>query len=511
MNGGKWGRRTLTFGVALALGLSSCASPAPQTTAAPSAPTAQAASTPTPTAKQPFTLPVDTQGTWNPYLGSRSINMTLTPLLYDSLYQLDPAFAPQPLLAQGAQVSEDGLTWRVTLKSGVTFSDGTPMDAKAVCAALIAAKGEASLYAQRLRTVQSITADGENTVVFRLNSPNKDFLALLDIPIALVAKDGVFGTGRYVTDGERLTLRADGWQETGGLMTEIGLTRADTAEELIAAFDDGTLGLTASDPTGADAPGFSGSYQTWEYPTSTMLYLGFRNGGGVCRSAEVRAALSRGIDRSGLVNGVLGGHASVATLPVPPTAKKYDQTAAKGLEYDVTAAAEALDALGFVAGEDGIRRRGREELRLTLLVNADNNFKGQAADAIAENLNALGAAVTVTRLPWEEYKRALERGEFDLYLGECRLTGDFDLTAFFTAGSGLCYGGAPARELADSFAAARAEGDWSGFFALYAQEPPFVTLCFKTGAVLTRWGEVNGLTPTQGNLFYRLENWVFQN
>ena len=36
-----------------------------------------------------------------------------------------------------------------------------------------------------------------------------------------------------------------------------------------------------------------------------------------------------------------------------------------------------------------------------------------------------------------------------------------------------------------------------------------MTLCFKTGAVLTQWGQVSGLRPTQGNLFYQFEHWTF--
>lgn len=512
MNKGQKGWIALALGLSLAVQLSAChTTPAP-TPPDPSPSPTQAPLTPipTPVAKRPFTLPLDPQGTWNPYLSSRSTNMILAPLLYDSLYELDNAFEPQPLLAQGAVGSEDGLIWRVTLKSGVTFANGAALDAQAVCTALTAAKGEKSLYATRLGAVQKISADGENVVVFQLSAPNRDFLALLDIPIALVGKEGVTGTGRYVLDGERLLARTDGWRETAGIPGEIQLMSISAADEMIAAFDSGALGFAASDPTGADALGFSGSYQTWEYPTSTMLYLGFHCSSGVCQNPEVRGALSQAVNRSALVTEVLGGHASVAALPVPPTAKRYDPGLAKGLAYDRAAAAEVLDAMGYELGEDGVRHVGKRTLELKLLVNSDNSFKEKMGRAIAADLEAVGFRVTVTALPWEEYKKALNSGDFDLYLGETRLTGDFDLTPFFTAGSGLCYGGAPDKTLAAALAEARATGEWQGFYEGYTQRPPFVTLCFKTGAALTQWGQVSGLKPTQGNLFYQLENWTFR-
>lgn len=512
MKAGK--RRCLAaLGVSLALTVTACHPkptqplPDPSPTPTQSLPDTPPTPTPRPTV---FTLPLDPQGTWNPYLGSYSANMILIPLLYDSLYQLDGHFQPEALLAQGFEVSEDGLTWRVTLKSGVTFSNGETLDAPRVCAALNAARSEKSLYAQRLKNVQRIAPDGENMVVFQLNEENRDFLSLLDVPIALVAGDEVYGTGRYVLEGERLLAREDGWREILAIPREIKLTAVSAADEMIAAFDSGTLGLVISDPTGADALGFSGSYQTWEYPTTTMLYLGFQRSSGVCQDPALRAALSRAVDRTALVNGVLGGHASLAALPVPPTSARYDKGLAQRLSYDPLAAENALDTMGYEVGEDGVRQLGKRPLALTLLINSDNLFKEKLGAAIAAELEAVGAQVTVTALPWEGYKTALAGGNFDLYLGETRLTGDFDLTGFFTADSGLCYGGAPDKELAAAHTAARTSGAWRDFYQQYIQNPPFVTLCFKTGSVLTQWGQVSGLGPTQGDLFYQLENWVFR-
>lgn len=512
MKDGKTRWLAAALGASIALTLSACdfiTGPSP-TTPDPSPTQSLPFTDPSPSLRRPFTLPLDPQGTWNPYVGSYSTNMTLAPLLYDSLYELDGHFEPKAVLAQGFQTSEDGLAWRVTLKSGVTFSNGANLDAATVCAALNAAKGAKSLYATRLSGVRSITAEGENTVVFQLYAKNHDFLSLLDIPVALVEGDEVYGTGRYVLEGERLTARESAWRETAAIPKEIRLTIISATDEMIAAFDSGALGLAASDPTGADAVGFSGSYQTWDYPTTTMLYLGFHRNSGVCQNPEVRAALSLAVDRAALVNNVLGGHASIATLPVPPTSDRYDKAVAQGLGYDPLAAETSLDSMGYEVGEDGVRHIGKRPLALTLLVNSDNRFKEELAEAIAANLEAVGARVTVTALPWEEYKKALNSGNFDLYLGETRLTGDFDLTGFFTAGSGLCYGGAPDRELTAALTAARASGEWTAFYQLYAQAPPFVTLCFKTGAVLTQWGQVGGLSPTQGNLFYQLENWTFR-
>src|SRR4051812_29029373 len=50
----------------------------------------------------------------------------------DNLTSLDEDSKVVPWLAQSWKTSEDGLTWTFTLKDGVKFSDGTPLNAQAV-------------------------------------------------------------------------------------------------------------------------------------------------------------------------------------------------------------------------------------------------------------------------------------------------------------------------------------------------------------------------------------------
>ncbi len=47
--------------------------------------------------------------------------------VFDTLYALDAGFVPRPQMAVGHTVSDDGLTWTVTLRDGLAFHDGTPV------------------------------------------------------------------------------------------------------------------------------------------------------------------------------------------------------------------------------------------------------------------------------------------------------------------------------------------------------------------------------------------------
>ncbi|TDH60597.1 ABC transporter substrate-binding protein [Dankookia rubra] len=50
-------------------------------------------------------------------------------LCWDTLYGLDAAFSPQPQLAEGHVVADDGRRWTFTLRQGPTFHDGVPVRA----------------------------------------------------------------------------------------------------------------------------------------------------------------------------------------------------------------------------------------------------------------------------------------------------------------------------------------------------------------------------------------------
>ena len=122
--------------------------------------------------------------------------------------------------------------------------------------------------------------------------------------------------------------------------------------------------------------------------------------------------------------------------------------------------------------------------------------------------------MTLELLPWADYLAALERGDFDLYIGEVRLTADFDLTALLSPGGSLNYGGYADQEALqrlDSFRAASGQGRELSALRLcqrLAEEPPFAVLCFKNWSVLTQWSRIQGLTPTQSNVFHAFDQWV---
>lgn len=451
---------------------------------------------------QPFTLAAYPAYSFHPALSTSQANLTLAPLMYESLFTLDSHFEATPQLCQSYTVSDDGLTWTFQIRPGITFSDGTPLTGEIVAQALQTARDPASRYAKRLANVSGVSGSGEQVTV-TLTTPNGALPTLLDIPIALDSSNRPLGTGPYVlveAGGKLyLNLRGDWWQGASNLsLQQIPLATMTQKEQVATAFNSGEVTLIDADITGSNDLGYSGSYEVWEYNTTGMIYLGFQTAHGVCQDPQVRQAIAKAIDRSAVTDGIYARHATASTLPVHPDSGFYDEETAKVLEYDLSA----------------LKSAGLEGKSLTLLVNIEDMAKSAAANRIAQDLETAGLRVTVERLAWEDYVKALERGQFDLYLAEVYLTADFDLTALVSPQGELNYGGwndAAVPTLLDNARKAQGEQRPTAMAALLNylnQNAPIAPICFQEGTVLTQYDRVENLSPVQGNVFANLSQWT---
>jgi peptide/nickel transport system substrate-binding protein len=91
--------------------------------------------------------------------------------VFDMLYGADENLKPQPQMAEGHEVSADGKTWRIRLRDGLTFHDGTPV--KAVdCAASLKRWTQRDPYGQLLgRAVEDWGAPDDRTIEIKLKRP----------------------------------------------------------------------------------------------------------------------------------------------------------------------------------------------------------------------------------------------------------------------------------------------------------------------------------------------------
>jgi ABC-type transport system substrate-binding protein len=104
--------------------------------------------------------------------------------VYDSLMKLTSKGTAEPYLAQSMDSPDGGTTWRMTLRPGITFSDGTPLDANAVMVNtqrhIDKKSSPAYAFAQRIVSMRAVDP---LTVEFKLNGPLGDFPVVFGQPI----------------------------------------------------------------------------------------------------------------------------------------------------------------------------------------------------------------------------------------------------------------------------------------------------------------------------------------
>ena len=91
--------------------------------------------------------------------------------IYDTLFGTDADFQPQPQMAEGYEVSEDGRVYTITLRDGLAWHDGYPVTARD-CVASINRWGKRDTLGQVLMAKsETIEAADDRTIVITLNEP----------------------------------------------------------------------------------------------------------------------------------------------------------------------------------------------------------------------------------------------------------------------------------------------------------------------------------------------------
>ena len=92
-------------------------------------------------------------------------------LIYDTLFGQDSSFRPTVQMLEGFVIEDDGRRYRMALRQGLKFHDGTPVLARD-CVASIARWGKRDAYGQALAAAtDEMTAKDDRTIEIRLKRP----------------------------------------------------------------------------------------------------------------------------------------------------------------------------------------------------------------------------------------------------------------------------------------------------------------------------------------------------
>jgi peptide/nickel transport system substrate-binding protein len=417
--------------------LAACQATPPASTPTPSAvvlPSSAPPATPSPTPKTPRggTLRVALSGpigSLDPQIADA--NPLVAAQIFEGLVTRGPNGAV-PALATKWLVGADGRAWTFTLRDGVTFHDGTAVDAAAVAKSLGRANDP---------LIEKAEAADVRTVVVTTRVPYGPLLSALSTTPYLIVSPAsrTSGTGpfrvptgaegarplvlqrndrywRTDATGQTLpyldTLSFTAIPDPGTRLASIRAGNEDFVQDLAL----GDIGTIRTDP----------SLQLVVRPATTVLYLGLNLSLPPLDDLRVRQAIAQGLNPQGLVDRLYSGTAAPASQFPPPAMLGYDDSVTEFAKADVAAAKKLL------------ADSGHPSVDVALWYVLDGNVTvpdmRKVAEAVAADLAATGISAEPSTIDPVTFAASVRDNRYPMWLGVASLpTFDPDelLGAFF--------------------------------------------------------------------------------
>lgn len=336
--------------------------------------------------------------------------------LFEGLTRFGPDGAVQPALAKSWEVSEDGKTWTFVLNAGVTFHDGTTMDADDVVFSLDRARAEDSTNAQKalFAGIDSVEAVDATTVRITLSEPNGNLgfnLAWGDAVIvapesAETNATAPVGTGPFKlanwAQGDRVELVAnpDYWG-TAPALTAATFKFISDPNAAFAAMMAGDVDAFPVFPAPETLSNFEADprFSVIVGSTEGETILAMNNK--AITDVRVREAISHAIDRQAIIDGAMFGYGTpIGTHFAPHNPDYVDLTGQSAHDPD---RARAL-----------LAEAGVEDLTLRLMLPPPA-YARRGGEIIASQLREVGIKTEISNLEWAQWLEQVFRGkDFDL-------------------------------------------------------------------------------------------------
>ena len=326
------------------------------------------------------------------------------------------------------EVNADATEYTFKLREGVTYSDGTPLDAENVVKNFdlygLGDEADALSVSEAINNYDHGEVVDAHTVKFVFSAPSPGFAqAVSTINSGLLANATldrtneefgpgnaaeIIGSGPFVvTDeklGSELTLETrEDYDWAPPSSEHQGAAQIDGINVIVAGEDSVRVGTVVSGQAdiartipAPDEPQFAADgLSIVAAPTNGVNNgLNFRPTNPLLADVNVRRAIIAGIDREAIVNTLFSESYPLATGVLAKGALGYTDTSSF-YEHDPKLAAELLDEAGWKTAPDGVRAKDGERLSLTFNEALPQPRSREVVTLIQEQLAPIGIEVNL--------------------------------------------------------------------------------------------------------------------
>ena len=320
-------------------------------------------------------------------------------------------------LATDYQVSPDGLSWTVTIRDDVRFTDGEPLTAADVVFTYETVKAHTSL--NDLTMLERCEALDETTVVFHMVKPHSTFAYTMTI-VGIIPEHAYgpdyarnpIGSGRYILSqwdpGQQVILTANEdyygvapqmKQVTVLFMSEDAAFAAAKAGQVDVAYTAATFsdqsipGMRLDAYASVDNRGISMPVISPSDSDSDLI------GNVVTSDLAIRQSLAWGLNRNAMAEAVLNGYGTPA-YSVCDGLPWYNPAAE--ILFDRDRAIAILEEAGWQIGDDGIREKDGIKAEFELMYPAGDSVRQAIAMETSNQSRNLGIQINPIGLSWDE-------------------------------------------------------------------------------------------------------------
>jgi peptide/nickel transport system substrate-binding protein len=390
----------------------------------------------------------------NPLLATNGDDYETLFNIYDMLFNFNPKdLTPSPGLATACDPSTDYMTWTCTIRSGVTWSDGTPLTAEDIAFTyrFIETTDQNEVFTSYLPYSPTFSAPNATTLIWK--SPKPTFAPTIPPWVPILPEhvwkqfegDGkaarafsnvpAVGSGPFVLTSWN---QGQGWTEEanknywGGAPTidEIQYKVFDSQEAMVQALRSGQVDFVDNlNPTLFNSLEGVPNIGLVKATASTFSNLAFNFGGQgpdatnnpVLQDVKVRQAIAMAVNKQRIVDKVWQGDAQVGSVITLPSRPQWFYTPPNldSQSYDPAAANALLDQAGYAQKDgNGIRLdKNGNPIVLNIITLPEETGSVDSGKLIAADLEQVGIGVHLQSMSDKQVTNSnWATGDFDAYV-----------------------------------------------------------------------------------------------